>query len=221
MSRSIKKRSQDQHVKSALKKTRPLLCFFHRRRSTLDPGSMVDSRPSGVKHLDWDVRPIHNSRPCFGGCDEGERVVAGELVSRCDVSFAGVYPASGSNPHCAIRSETNSNLTETVGNAVAKGTNGSGSFSRIELGAFNSSRVIPANLVAGSSRSKFPSCCDHLHRPALYECSEAVERLGEIVAGGGKAQAEMRGHIEAIAGSQQDSTLSRGLAKRAVVLSAH
>ena len=31
----------------------------------------------------------------------------------------------------------------------------------------------------------------------------------------------MRGRIEAIAGSQQDSTLSRSLAKRAVVLSAH
>src|SRR6266540_4453732 len=70
-------------------------------------------------------------------------------------------------------------------------------------------------------RSKFSSCCDHLRRPALYECSEAVERLGEIVSGGGKAQAEMRGRIEAIAGSQQDSALGGGLAERAVVLSAH
>src|ERR1700675_1858851 len=69
--------------------------------------------------------------------------------------------------------------------------------------------------------SRFPSCDDHLRRPAPYECSEAVERPGEIVSGSGKAQAEMRGHIEAIAGSQQDSTLGGGLAERAVVLSAH
>src|SRR5450631_3067623 len=62
-----------------------------------------------------------------------------------------------------------------------------------------------------------PSCCHHFRRPALYECSEAVERLGEIVSGGGKAQAEMRGRIEAIAGSQQDSTLGSGLAERAGV----
>src|SRR5438874_13545978 len=70
-------------------------------------------------------------------------------------------------------------------------------------------------------RSKFWSGCDHLRRPALYECSEAVERLAEIVSGGGKAQAEMRGRIEAIAGRQQDSTLGGGLAEPAVVLSAH
>src|SRR6202047_4976776 len=44
---------------------------------------------------------------------------------------------------------------------------------------------------------------------------------GEIGSGGGEAQAEMRGRIEAIAGSQQDSTLGGGLAERAVVLSAH
>jgi len=31
------------------------------------------------------------------------------------------------------------------------------------------------------------------------------------LSGGGKAQAEMRGRIEAIAGSEQDSTLGRGL----------
>src|SRR5262249_4831812 len=49
---------------------------------------------------------------------------------------------------------------------------------------------------------------------------EAVERFGEIVSGGGKAHAEMRGRIEAVARSQQDSTLGGGLAERAVVLSA-
>src|SRR5438874_13507667 len=70
-------------------------------------------------------------------------------------------------------------------------------------------------------RSKFWSGCDHLRRPALYECSEAVERLGEIVSGGGKAQAEMGGRIEAIAGSQQDSMLGGGLAERSLVLRAY
>src|SRR5215471_17483597 len=69
--------------------------------------------------------------------------------------------------------------------------------------------------------AKFLSCRDHIRRPALYECSEAVERLGEIVFRRGKAQPKMRGRIETIAGSQQDSTLGGGLAKRAVVLSAH
>jgi len=69
--------------------------------------------------------------------------------------------------------------------------------------------------------SLLAACCDHLPRPPLYECYEAVERLGEIVSGGGKAQAEMRERIEAIAGSQEDSTLGGGLAERAVVLSAH
>src|SRR6266481_3777159 len=44
---------------------------------------------------------------------------------------------------------------------------------------------------------KYPSCCNHLRRPALYECSEAI------------------------AGSQQDSTFGGGLAERACVLSAH
>src|SRR5438874_11709113 len=70
-------------------------------------------------------------------------------------------------------------------------------------------------------RSKFWSGCDHLRRPALYECSEAVERLGEIVSGGGKAQAEMRGRIEAIAGSQQDSALGGSLAEWPGILSTH
>src|SRR5579864_1959070 len=66
-----------------------------------------------------------------------------------------------------------------------------------------------------------PSCTDHLGRPALYICSEALERLGEIITGGGKTQPEMRGHIKAIAGSQKDSLLCGGLAKQASVLSAH
>jgi hypothetical protein len=65
------------------------------------------------------------------------------------------------------------------------------------------------------------SCCGHLRRPALDECSKAVERHGEIVSGGGKAQAEMRGRVEAIAGSQQDFTLGGGLAERSGVFSAH
>src|SRR5215472_237017 len=67
----------------------------------------------------------------------------------------------------------------------------------------------------------FWSCCYHLRCLALYECSEAVDRLGEIVSGRGKAEAEMRGRIEAIAGSQQDSMLGGGLTKRAVGLTAH
>ena len=65
------------------------------------------------------------------------------------------------------------------------------------------------------------SCCGHLRRPALDECSKAVERLGEIVSGRGKAQAEMRGRFEAIARSEQGSTLGGGLAERSGVLSAH
>src|SRR6202007_1887165 len=44
---------------------------------------------------------------------------------------------------------------------------------------------------------------------------------GEIVSGGGKAQAEMRGHVEAIAGSQQDSPFGGAPAEPSVVLSAH
>src|ERR1041385_1090473 len=65
-----------------------------------------------------------------------------------------------------------------------------------------------------------PSYCGHLGRPGLYQCCEAVERLGEIVSRGGKTQAKMRGRIEAIAGSQQDSTLGGGLAKRAGIFQA-
>src|SRR5262249_17994681 len=60
--------------------------------------------------------------------------------------------------------------------------------------------------------------CDHLCRPTLYENSEALERLGEVVCCGGKANAEMRGCIEAIARDQQDSALGGGLAERASVL---
>ena len=44
--------------------------------------------------------------------------------------------------------------------------------------------------------------------------------MGEIVSRGGKAQAEVRRRIEAIAGSQQDSTFGGGPAEPAVVLSA-
>src|SRR5262249_15400377 len=54
-----------------------------------------------------------------------------------------------------------------------------------------------------------------------YECSEAVEGFGEIVSGGGEAEAEMRGGIEAVAGSEQDSMLGGGLAERAVVLATY
>jgi len=46
-----------------------------------------------------------------------------------------------------------------------------------------------------------PSRCHHLRRPAFHERSETVERLGEIVSDGGEAQAEMRGRVEAVAGS--------------------
>jgi hypothetical protein len=52
-----------------------------------------------------------------------------------------------------------------------------------------------------SIHSAASSRCHHLRRPALHERSETIERLGEIVSGGGEAQAEMRGRIEAIAGS--------------------
>src|SRR5689334_3615999 len=66
------------------------------------------------------------------------------------------------------------------------------------------------------------SCCDHLRngRPALYERSQALKRPGKIVSSGGKAQTEMRRHIKAISGSQEDSTLGGGLAERVGVLSA-
>ena len=52
VSRPIKKRPQDEHVKSALEKAGALLllCLLrHRRQSTLNPGAMVDARPSLVK----------------------------------------------------------------------------------------------------------------------------------------------------------------------------
>src|SRR5580704_15257379 len=61
---------------------------------------------------------------------------------------------------------------------------------------------------------------DHLRRPAFDECSEAVECLGEIVSGSREAQAKMRGCIEAIARSQQDSMLGGGLAERTIIFSA-
>src|SRR6476646_4494909 len=70
-------------------------------------------------------------------------------------------------------------------------------------------------------RRKFPSCCNHLRRPALYECPKAVKRFGETVSSRGKTQAEILGRIKAIAGSQKDSTLGSGLTERAGVLSAH
>src|SRR5579884_1753358 len=70
------------------------------------------------------------------------------------------------------------------------------------------------------NRERSPSDCGHLCRPALYECSEAVQRLREIVSGCGKAEAEMRGRIKAISGRQEDSAIGRRLAERAVVLSA-
>jgi hypothetical protein len=54
VSRSVKKRSQDEHVKRALQNARALLlCLLrHRRRSTLDFASMVDARPSLVNGRD-------------------------------------------------------------------------------------------------------------------------------------------------------------------------
>src|SRR6185437_1109002 len=67
----------------------------------------------------------------------------------------------------------------------------------------------------------FRSCCNHLGRPAFYKCSEALKRRRKTVSSGRKAQSEVRGRIEAIAGSQKDSMLCRGLAERAGVLSAH
>jgi uncharacterized heparinase superfamily protein len=49
---SIKKRSQDEHVKRALEQARPLLCsFLHGRQSTLQFRGMVDVRPSVVKSV--------------------------------------------------------------------------------------------------------------------------------------------------------------------------
>src|SRR6185369_13384214 len=65
------------------------------------------------------------------------------------------------------------------------------------------------------------SCCDHSCLPGFYERSESVEGVGEIVSGGGEAEAEMRGCVEAIAGSEQDSALGGGLAERALLFSAH
>jgi hypothetical protein len=61
----------------------------------------------------------------------------------------------------------------------------------------------------------------HLRRPALHECPETVERLREIASDDGEAQAEMRGHIEAIAWCYQDPMLGGGLPEPAVARSAH
>jgi hypothetical protein len=50
VSMSIEKCPQDEHVQSALKNSRALLCLFrHRRDSTLDLATMVDIRPPVVK----------------------------------------------------------------------------------------------------------------------------------------------------------------------------
>src|SRR5215469_74391 len=72
-------------------------------------------------------------------------------------------------------------------------------------------------------RSSFrrSSGSNHSCRPALHESSETIERLGEVLSGGGEAQTEMRGHIEAIAGRQQDAMLGGSLAERALMFSAH
>jgi hypothetical protein len=50
VSRSIEKGPQDEHVKSSLQEPDPLLCLLrHRRRSTLNLATMVDTRLSIVK----------------------------------------------------------------------------------------------------------------------------------------------------------------------------
>jgi hypothetical protein len=51
VSRSVEKRSEDKHVKSALEEAYPLLlCMLrHRRQSTLNLAAMVDIRLSLVK----------------------------------------------------------------------------------------------------------------------------------------------------------------------------
>jgi hypothetical protein len=50
VSRTIKKRPQDEHVQRALKKTSTLLFrILHGRQSTLDMAMMVDTRLSIVK----------------------------------------------------------------------------------------------------------------------------------------------------------------------------
>ena len=49
VSRSIEKGPQDEHVKRSLEKTGPLLCLLrHRRHSTLNLATMVDTRLSAV-----------------------------------------------------------------------------------------------------------------------------------------------------------------------------
>jgi pimeloyl-ACP methyl ester carboxylesterase len=62
---------------------------------------------------------------------------------RCDLSGEDVEPGTGSSPHCAIRSETNSGLPDPVGKVPAQGRNGS-EFNRIQLGASSFSvRYLP------------------------------------------------------------------------------
>jgi hypothetical protein len=49
VSRSIEKRPQDEHVKRSLEESGPLLCLLrHRRHSTLNLATMVDTRLSIV-----------------------------------------------------------------------------------------------------------------------------------------------------------------------------
>jgi len=56
-----------------------------------------------------------------------------------------------------------------------------------KLLSFRPSEAEAEESASGLVSGQFPSSCDHLRRPALYECSEAVERLREIVSGGGEA----------------------------------
>jgi hypothetical protein len=50
MSRTVKKRPQDEHVQGSLEKSNPLLCLLrHRRLSTRKLAMMVDTRLSIVK----------------------------------------------------------------------------------------------------------------------------------------------------------------------------
>src|SRR5690242_17289746 len=60
----------------------------------------------------------------------------------------------------------------------------------------------------------------HLCRPALHECSEAIERFREVVSGCSESQAEMRRYVEAIAGCEQDSLLGGRLAKGSCIFAA-
>src|SRR5579864_1808912 len=71
------------------------------------------------------------------------------------------------------------------------------------------------------ARRFWRSCAATISQPTLYELFEAIERPGEIVSSCGKAHAEVRWHVEAVAGREQNSAFGGGLTEGAGIVSAH